>query len=117
MEKDVVLWRVPGRGPNGSEGSVVIKKGRRPEFQDGGSYLGSRVVAVRESEIDCKIFEGGFWRTVTCSRSLAPTAIAQDPIVVKASGSGIHSYVIERVYESRFAPGQDRDPLALGILE
>jgi hypothetical protein len=94
----------------------VIRKARRAEFQVEGHFLGARVEAVRATEIDFKVYEAG-WRTITSSRSLLPQAIPNDPAVVKVSGGGLATYEIEAAYPSRFNPGDEGNPAALGILE
>ena len=81
--------------------------------------FGGRVVAARDTEIDIKLFEGGFWRTFTLARSMAPGVIADDAVVlVLSSGDSISNYVVGSVLPSRFASAGDAaSSTGVGVVE
>ena len=64
MSKDV-LWRVSGHGRNGAEGVSVT----RAETTQLGLFFGSRVSAVRASELDAKVYQAGTWHIKPFARS------------------------------------------------
>jgi hypothetical protein len=111
MARDV-LWRVSGRGPNGSEGVTVT----RPEETQLGKLFGSRVTAARASEMDAKIFQAGTWHTKTFARSLAPNAIVGDPICLELDTETVSAATVVRVYPSRFTGGAGASDLDVGIV-
>jgi hypothetical protein len=110
-----VLWSVPGESHRAGV-TISRREVTMHTSKDGKNYFGSRVVAVRETEIDSRIFEGGFSRVVTFARSLAPAAIVNDALCLRVTGDGIMSYVVAEVFPTRFSYGEEDNPLAVGII-
>ena len=110
-----VLYSVPG--DDWRPGVPVTRPDTHASYANNKTHLGARVVEVRSTEIDAKIFQGGFWRTLTFARSLAPAAIANDPICLRVTGDGIQSYAVVEAFPTRFASASDAsNPAGLGII-
>ena len=69
-------------GPNGTEGLTVY----RPDKHVDGNRFGARVVDVRATEVDIKMYEGGTWKVFTVARSMAPGVIAKAILRTSALG-------------------------------
>ena len=62
-----ILWRGPGVTVRRSPFTSLYRS-------DGARFFGVRVMDVRATEIDGKMFEAGSWRTLTFPRSFAVSA-------------------------------------------
>src|SRR5262245_54609232 len=99
-----ILYRVPGRYKDGLDGVIVTRTPTHQHHTASATYLGGRVMAVRSTEIDINVFEGGTRRTLTCARSFAPSVIVNDAVCVRVTGGGISTYEIAEVLPSTFVP-------------
>jgi hypothetical protein len=64
----------------------------RPAVHVSGNRFGARAMAVRATEVDAMIQEGGASKTLTFARALAPNAIANDPLLLTVTGDSISNY-------------------------
>lgn len=114
IKPEDVLWRV--EGPHGEGVTVTVRPIQQLYRTDGTTFLGGRIKRVGASDLDVEVIEGGMRRTITAQRALAPAAIVGDPCCAEVTGGGITTYTITAIHPSRFLPGEDRNPLAIGIV-
>lgn len=106
-----VLWRVPGQGPNGTEGYVVRQAPFQKSIYDasnGDRYRGAQVRAVSVSSMTIRVqAEASMVIDRTVLRSLLPNAIVGDPCIVKLTPAG---YDVSTLHDGQFSAGNEPKP-------